>query len=324
MIKYSFIIPVKEINDYIRESVPKILQIKRSDFEIIIYPDAINNEVWEKTKQIASGPGGPAMKRTLATRDAQGEILVFIDDDAYPQSDFLDILDNAFLDDTIAAVGGPAITPADDSFGQKVSGAVFLSKFSGGCPERYVPVGAARYVDDWPSVNLSVRKKDFDTVGGFNSAYWPGEDTLFCLALIKTGKKILYKPQLIAYHHRREGLLRHLKQVRGYGLHRGFFAKKFPETSFKLKYFVPSLFLIFVVVGFVAVCVDWRLASLYVGGWLLYLAMLIGVFFEINEFIKNRKISAHALYYILLTHLSYGWSFLNGFLFTKELKSKLR
>ena len=293
MVKYSFIIPVKEINAYIREAVPKILAIEREDYEIIIYPDQVTDEQWEKTRQIASGPGGPAMKRGLAIRDAAGDFLVFIDDDAYPRVDFLDVLDEDFSDPSVAAVGGPALTPPDDSFLQKVSGAVFLSEFSGGFPERYVPFGEKRFVVDWPTVNLTVRKKMFTAIGGFDCNYWPGEDTKFCLDLVsrfKERNKILYDPRLIVWHHRREGLGRHLRQVGGYGLHRGFFAKKFPETSFKLRYFVPSLFVLFVLGGALLSFFSLLAGELYLVGWLFYLAVLVKVFFDILRHQKEKGI----------------------------------
>lgn len=325
MIKYSFIIPVKEINDYIRESIPKILKIARDDYEIIIYPDQKTEESWEKTKQIATGPGGPAMKRSLAIRDAMGEILVFIDDDAYPEPAFLDILDIDFENSKIAAVGGPAVTPATDNYKQKVSGAVFLSPLSGGFPERYAPVGNKKYIDDWPSVNLSVRKNDFIKVNGFNSEYWPGEDTKFCVDLLeKTGKKILYDPELIVYHHRREGLKRHLKQVGRYGLHRGFFAKKYPQTSLKLKYFLPSTFMLYLIIGFsLALFYPWT-AKFFLLGLIIYSLALAKAFMDIRKFEKNPLIILNSIYYIFFTHIIYGLTFLQGFMFTKNLKSKYR
>ncbi len=325
MIKYSFIIPVKEINDYIRESVPKILEIQRDDFEIIIYPNEVTNETWDRTRQIASGPGGPAMKRSLAMRDAQGEILVFVDDDAYPENNFLDILDEDFKDETIVAVGGPAVTPKNNTFLQKVSGAVFLSSLSGGFPERYAPIGKRKFVDDWPSVNLSVRKKSFSEVNGFDSEFWPGEDTKFCLDLInKTKGRILYNPNLIVWHHRREGLTRHLKQVGRYGIHRGFFAKKYPRTSLRFKYFLPSFFFLFVFLGWLTVLVSPFLFKLYLLGWAVYLIALLKAFFDILKYERNVLVALYSLYYIFLTHLVYGFRFLQGFLFTRELKSKLR
>ena len=324
MIRYSFIIPVKAINDYVREAIPKILEMARGDFEIIVYPDEATDESWPRAKQIATGPGGPAMKRTLAIRDAIGEIIIFVDDDAYPRKDFLEKLDEVFADADIVAVAGPAVTPADDGFWQKVSGAVFLSGLSGGFPERYAPVGSKKFVDDWPSVNLSVRKEVFTAVGGFNSAFWPGEDTLFCEEITrKTGKKIWYVPDVIVYHHRRKGFFRHLKQVGAYGLHRGFFAKKFGGASFKFQYFLPSLFLIFVVGGGALSFFSPLAAKLCAAGWLVYFLAMVKVFFDINKYEKNLAVSLCALGYVFVTHLVYGLYFLKG-LFVEDLKSKLR
>lgn len=323
MVKFSFIIPVKEINDYIKEAIPKILEIKRDDFEIIIYPDEIDSNFSSlKTRQIVTGHVGPATKRSLAIRDALGEILVFIDDDAYPADNFLEILDTDFQDANIKAIGGPAITPDSDNLWQKVSGAVFLSSLSGGAPERYIPHGQKRPVDDWPSVNFSIRKNIFTELAGFASEFWPGEDTKLCLDLIKKYPDgIIYDPDLLVYHHRRAGLTKHLKQISGYGLHRGFFAKKYPETSFKLKYFIPSLFLLFVILGGLLASFNKIILALYLLGWLIYLSALIKAIVSIKQ---NFLISLNVVYYIFLTHLVYGYNFLKGLIFTKNLKSKLR
>ncbi len=324
MISYSFIIPVKEINDYIRETVKKILEINREDYEIIIYPDMANTEKWNKARQISTGKVGPAEKRTLGIRDANGEILVFIDDDSYPQNDFLDKLDIDFQDSSIAAVGGPAITPPNDNFWQKVSGAVFLSSLAGGFPERYVSLGQKRAVKDWPSVNLSIRKELFGKIGGFDCSYWPGEDTKLCLDLInKFNGKILYDPAVIVYHHRRQGLLAHLKQVGGYGLHRGYFAKALPETSRKLKYFIPSFFLLFITIGGLLGLKNEFILKIYLFGWLIYLIAIAKAFLDIYKYEKNISVILNSLYYIFFTHLVYGARFIQGFIFTKNLKSKL-
>lgn len=325
MIRYSFIIPVKEINDYIREAVAKVLEIARDDYEIIVYPDFINDETWPQTKQIATGHVGPATKRTRAIREASGEILVFIDDDAYPEKNFLEILDRDFADEKAKAVGGPALTPASDGFWQKVSGAVFLSPLSGGNPERYAPSGAKRVVDDWPSVNFSIRKAVFAELNGFDNEFWPGEDTKLCLDLVsKYPDGIIYDPELIAYHHRRAGLVKHLEQVGGYGLHRGFFAKKYPETSCRLKYFIPSLFLLFVVLGAAASFYRPLFRDAYLIGWALYILALAKSLADIRRHEKDFRVALNAVYYIFLTHLVYGYNFLKGLVFIDNLKSKLR
>lgn len=325
MVKYSFIIPVKEINDYVRGTVQKILSLPENNFEIVVYPDETSGEKWEKTRQIASGPVGPAEKRNLAIRDAKGEILVFIDDDAYPKADFFKILGRDFSNESVVAVGGPAMTPRESKFWQRVSGAMFLSSLSGGFPERYRPAGKKKFVDDWPTVNLSVRKKIFDDVGGFRLDYWPGEDTIFCLDLLaKKGVKILYDPELVVYHHRREGLAKHVKQISAYGLHRGFFAKRFPGTSFRWRYFMPSLFVLFIIFGGIGSFFSKTILYLYIFGWAVYIVALVNAFIDIWKHERNIMVTLAASYYIFLTHIFYGLRFLQGFVFVKNLRSKLR
>jgi glycosyltransferase involved in cell wall biosynthesis len=325
MIKFSFVIPVKEINNYIRGTVSKILSLSRNDFEIIVYPDEVTDEVWDKTHQIASRPIGPAAKRNLALRDARGEILIFIDDDAYPEDNFLKILEADFENKDIVAVGGPAMTPRESKFWQKVSGATFLSSLSGGFPERYRSVGKKKFVVDWPTVNLSIRKSAFEELGGFGGDYWPGDDTKLCFDLLtKKNTQILYDPELIVFHHRREGLTKHVKQISAYGLHRGFFAKKYSKTSFNWRYFMPSLFVLFIIFGGILAYFSKIFLALYILGWIIYFVALLNAFYDIYRHERNILVTLAASYYIFLTHIFYGLRFLQGLIFTRNLKSKLR
>ena len=327
--KFSIIIPVKAINDYVKETVPYIQNLTIDTWELIIIPNNPEPNQWQQDKRITifpSGRVGPADKRDLGAKKATGEILVFLDDDSYPESNLLEIANQYFQDQNIVALGGPAITPSQDGFWQKVSGAVFLSKLSGGAPERYIPIGKVREIEDWPSVNLMVRKKEFLSIGGFNSHYWPGEDTKLCLDLIqKTGKKILYIPQMKVWHHRRAGLLAHLKQVGAYGLHRGFFAKKYPETSRKLFYFAPSALLIFLIATVMVQLLfqnQQELNLILTIGWIVYGLALIKAFLDMNKY-ESIAVSAIAIIYTFLTHLFYGAKFIQGLL-TVKLVSTLR
>lgn len=325
MPKYTIVIPVKEINDYVRETVPHIQRLHGDSWELIILPNEAAVDEWgdPRIRLIASGRVGPGAKRDMGGREAKGEMLVFLDDDSYPQGDLLDVADRYFADAGVVAIGGPGITPPHDSFWQRVSGAMFLSRLSGGAPERYVPVGSVREVDDWPSVNLMVRKADFLAVGGFDTPFWPGEDTKLCLSLIKhTGKRILYVPELVVWHHRREGLLRHLKQVGAYGLHRGFFVKKYPETSRRLAYFAPSGLLMLVLLSLLLPWLPQGLGHMALLGWVVYGIALMFAFRDISRH-ESLKVSAIAVWYTFLSHLYYGLRFIQG-LFTRQLVSTLR
>jgi GT2 family glycosyltransferase len=323
--RFTIIIPVKALNTHLRETVSYIRNIERDDWELIILPNEPDVDKWHDSRIaiIPSGRVGPAAKRDIGAQHANGDLLVFLDDDSYPEPDLLDVAEQYFSDKSVVALGGPAMTPPSDTFWQRVSGAAFLSKFSGGIPERYVPIGNVRIVDDWPSVNLMVRKDAFLSIGGFNSPYWPGEDTKLCLDLIqKTGKRILYVPEMQVWHHRRAGLMAHLKQVGAYGLHRGYFARKFPQTSRKLVYFVPSVFMLFVVLTIIAPLIFPGMIWLLLAGWAAYSLALVKAWFDMYRY-ETSPIALTAIGYTILSHFWYGVRFIQG-LITPKLISRLR
>lgn len=325
MDKFSIIIPVKVINDYVRETVSYIQAFKHNNWELIILPNASDLKEWvdSRIQVVPSGGVGPAQKRDMGAKIAVGNILVFLDDDSYPDHSLLTIAEKYFASPDVVALGGPAVTPPQNSFWQKVSGAVFLSRFSGCTPERYVPIGNVRPVNDWPSVNLMVRTDTFLEVGGFDSCYWPGEDTKFCLDLIqKTGKKILYIPEMQVWHHRRTGLFSHLKQVGGYGLHRGYFAKHYPETSRKLVYFIPSAFVIFIAITIASMIFMPEFLGITSIGWVAYALALCKAWFDMQKY-ESTIVATIAIGYTFFTHIWYGVRFMQGLL-TTNLVSRIR
>ena len=319
--KVSVIIPVKEINEYILESIPYLLNQSYKDFEVIIFPDKANKESIDKRiKVIETGNIGPAEKRDLALKYSKGEILAFIDDDAYPKENWLENALENFWDENVAAVGGPNLTPKRNNSFQKASGFA-LSTFlvSGSVAYRYKKT-KRKEIDDFPSCNLFIRKNIFEEVGGFDSKYWPGEDTKLCLEIIKRGKKIIYDPEVVVYHHRRRKLIPYLKQIFSYSKHRGYFAKKFSGNSLKLAYFVPSIFLIALIFGPLLFLINEFLFKIYSYFLLYYIFWLIfdSLIGKLSGF-NFLKIA----YTIFFTHIIYGIGFIMG-LSKKNLISELR
>ena len=324
---FSIIIPFKSWSYNLEVCLKFIRKLTFKEFELILLPDNEMTLIEEfRDLPIALYPTGkvnPAIKRDLGGEKAKGQFLAFIDDDAYPQFDWLNLAIKIFkTEKEVGAIGGPAVTPKTDPFWARVSGAVFLSRTSGGFPERYIPCPPMKVVDDWPTVNLIVRRSVFNQVTGFGSKFWPGEDTLFCLKIIsKTSKKILYVPELIVWHHRRSELHKHLYQVGNYGLHRGHFARVFPETSRKVIYFLPTLWVIFTLTGPILFTLSHSTFILYLGGWVLYLLALAISFIQICRY-ESTLVAFATIPYILLSHLWYGIKFVQGFA-TKNLKSRL-
>lgn len=320
-IKFSIIIPVRAINDYIREAFPYLINIDYSDYEVIIFPDELPDEFVlkelanPKIRIIASGKTGPAQKRDMAMQYATGNVFAFIDDDAYPRRDWLKNATKWFEDDTVGAVGGPAVTPDKVSLFERAGGYVLASPLcSGNYIRRYVPAKQCED-DDIPSVNLIVRRDVFEAVKGFDSDYYPGEDTKLCLDITrKADKRIIYDPEVLVYHHRRPLFKKHLKQISNYARHRGYFMKKLPETSLRPAYLIPLAFVIGLIFGpvisiFIPIC--WYL---YIGVLILYTALDFLTTFHI----KHIGASIFAFFGLFATHVVYGIFTVVG-LFQKKL-----
>jgi cellulose synthase/poly-beta-1,6-N-acetylglucosamine synthase-like glycosyltransferase len=347
--KVSIVIPATQINQYLLESIPYLDSLDYPDYEVIILPDQINLlkknnflKKWGKRIQlIPTSKKGPAEKRDIGIKAAKGKIIAFLDDDAFPRSDWLKKAIRHFRSKETAAIGGPALTPKGSSLWQKVSGAVFESFLLGGVRKRYQPTGQIQEVNDWPSVNLLVRKEILKKLGGFKTNFWPGEDTKLCLEITKNlGLKIFYDPKVIVWHHRRKNLIEHLRQIGNYGLHRGYFVKKFPQTSLKLTYFAPSfLFLILIATIGLTIAFQFKLLnppnfsspfSLLTWIKLLWLIGLIGLDIYFLLLILAGLIAARnyrqvtvgllTIPTIFLTHCYYGLRFFQGLL-TNRLDS---
>lgn len=311
--KVSIIIPVKEINNYIKEAMPYLLDLDYFDYEIIILPNKKTNEKFPKTRIIETGDIGPSDKRDIGAKYAKGEILAFIDDDAYPDRDWIKNAIINFEDKNIVAVGGPGITPENDSNLQKASGAVFESFLGGGGLGFRYKQKKKRFVDDFPSCNFIIRKDIFEELGGFDSKFWPGEDTKLCREIIKKNYKIIYDPKVLVWHHRRKLFLPHLKQIWNYSIHRGYFVRTMPENSLKLGYFIPSLFTMGLIFGFISSFFNFYLKLTYLFIILVYLFLLM--ISSIN--IKLLKLFPLIFSGIFLTHIIYGIGFIKGGLFGK-------
>ena len=322
--KTAIIIPVKALNDYIEECLSHLEKIDydKSLVEIIVLPDepsALKRSYDLKVRIEPTGHVHPGEKRDKGISMTDAKIIAFIDDDVYPSKEWLKKAVEIFeKDESIAAVGGPAVTPPHDSFLQKASGLIYESVLGGGGYRyRYAPE-AARDVDDYPSCNLLIRKAVLDKIGGFNTEFWPGEDTVICLKIVKDLKMRIYDdPGVLVYHHRRNFPAGHIKQVRSYAQHRGYFVKRFPETSFRPSYFVPTAFLLYLTALL-------PLNILFPGLWFLWNApaALYGILLTIEGFkTKNLLMAPVVMAGILVNHIYYGFYFILG-LSARRLKEE--
>lgn len=295
------------------------------DFEVIVLPDAPIDELGAPAEKVIVLPTGkvrPAEKRNLGIERARGEVVAFIDDDAYPEAHWLENAVKYFAEPTIGGVGGPGVTPPGDGFLARAGGRVYENFFvSGNYRYRYLGGRVRKDVDDYPSCNLFVRTDLLRRIGGYRTDFWPGEDTLLCEAIVLgEHRRIVYDPWVLVFHHRRALFMPHLRQLGRYGFHRGYFVKRFPATSCRFSYFVPSLF-VFYLVGLSGL---WAL-RLYLGGgtlgawgmfaiWpLVVYVLLTGV----TSFSMNPVMWGLTWIGVFASHVTYGVRFLQGLFASK-------
>ena len=288
------------------------------NFEVLFLPDRllVRPEVRFRFRILATGGVRPARKRNQGALVADGDILAFIDDDAYPRPDWLANAAARFAaDPAIDALGGPGLTPPEDPPAAQLSGAILASPLvSGNFRHRYFIQGALRRVEDFPSCNLFVRKAAFDAIRGFREDFWPGEDTLLCADLQLAGRTLWYDPRVVVYHHRRPVFGPHLRQIGRYALHRGYFARRVGLNSRRLSYLLPTLFLLGLLLGAPLACLSPWLAVPYLAIVSLYLLVTLGD--TLLEAPTPRQMPAYWAG-VILTHLWYGARFLHGLLAAK-------
>ena len=304
------------------ECLSGLVQQSREKWECIVLPDASLTAQDRaalpddpRIRFIPTGKVRPAEKRNTGIREAKGEIVAFIDDDACPDAHWLEYAVKYFSEPDIGAVGGPGVTPPRDRWLAKLGGRVYDNLLvSGNYRYRYKAGGVRRDVDDYPSCNLLVRRDLLERIGGYRTDFWPGEDTLLCKDIVDSGARIVYDPWVVVFHHRRPLFGPHLRQLGRYAFHRGYFCRRFPSNSLHLSYFVPSAFVVYLLVWLPVACVTtvprspaWFLQAAFLLALPAYAALVAVTTVSLNPFTWLMTAAG-----VFATHVTYGVQFLRG------------
>ena len=242
--RISIVIPAHRDGTDFRRCLAACLDQDYADFEVVVVADRAFADLPEGARFLETGASGdtsPAEKRDAAFNVTSGDVLAFIDDDAYPANDWLKAAAAHFRDPAVGAVGGPGVTPPESSWRQRVGGAVYESPAGSAVLRyRFLPL-PPRQVDDFPAYNLFIRREALGAVGGWGTSFYGGEDTVLCLKLAEAGWPVNYVPDVVVYHARRPILMPHLRQIANVGRHRGYFVRAFPATSRRALYMLPAL-----------------------------------------------------------------------------------
>ncbi len=206
-VRYSFLIPTRGRLGQVRETLQALsaLEAPNGSFEALVGVDGGIPEpgAWSLAESaggmpltlIAQDRHGPARARNVAAARAQGEWLVFLDDDCRLSRDYLRVLERALTSDRSLAVGGQPRTP--DSAGiwtlaTHIVVEAFVESQRRAC-------GTPGFL---PSQNLVVHRTAWAQTGGFNEDFRAaaGEDREFCIRWTRGGGRLARLPELRYVH----------------------------------------------------------------------------------------------------------------------------
>ena len=144
----------------------------------------------------------------------------------------------------------------------------------------------------------------FERTGGFGRIH-PGEDPDLSLRIWELGYETRLFDKAYVYHKRRISFSKFYRQVNKFGKVRPILNQWHPGSG-KLVYWLPTLFLLFIIVSVVS-------AFLY--GMAALLPLLVYLFFIFGDAYfqtKSLDVAALALMAVLIQFSGYGWGYLRS------------
>ncbi len=214
----------------IDETLEQISLLNYPDFEIIVVNDGSTDSTervisrYERNgvRVIHTPNCGLAAARNTGLEAATGEIVAYIDDDAYPDADWLTYIVSVLEDREFAGVGGPNVVPAEDDLPAQC-----VAHSPGGPTHVLLSDRVAEHI---PGCNMAFRRSALESIGGFDPRFrTAGDDVDVCWKLQSRGLKLGFHPGALVWHHRRGSVSTYWKQQVGYGKAEALLEEKWPE-----------------------------------------------------------------------------------------------
>ena len=209
------------------ETLAGINRLEYPDYEVIVVNDGSRDATDEIARRfdirlINTENCGLSSARNTGLEAATGEVVAYIDDDAYPDPHWLHYLVSTHMRSGVVGVGGPNLAPPGDG-----DIADCVANAPGGPSHVLVSDREAEHI---PGCNMSFRKAGLQAVGGFDTQFRiAGDDVDLCWRLQERGRTLGFHPAAMVWHHPRNSVRAYLKQQYNYGRAEGMLEIKWPE-----------------------------------------------------------------------------------------------
>ena len=211
----------------LRQCLGAVRALEYPNFELLVVDDGSTDGTAALAEEfgarvVRTENRGLASARNTATEAARGEIVAFLDDDAYPDPHWLSYVADAFRSSGVAGVGGPNLAALEDgAFARCVAA-------TPGNPTHVLL--SDRVAEHIPGCNMAFRRDALEAVGGFDPQFRiAGDDVDICWRLADYGWHLGFAPAAVVWHHRRARLPEYWRQQREYGRAEALLERKWPE-----------------------------------------------------------------------------------------------
>lgn len=309
--RYSIIVPVYNRPQEVEELLASLTQQTYRDFEVLLVEDGSTKTaeiVYEKyanqlTIHYYRKPNsGPGPSRNFGFQRARGDYFVLFDSDCIIPAQYLTVVNDSLLKESLDAWGGPdrgheSFTPLQQAMGFTMSSIVT----TGGIRGKKASLGHFQP----RSFNMGLSREVFLKTGGFKFDRF-AEDIELSIRMKEAGFRVGLIPDAFVYHKRRTTLGQFFRQVSNFAKGRVLVGRAHPGEV-KITHWFPSLFTLGLIVMVLAALFVPVIGMATAG---FYLVFILVLFVDAVIQTKNLKVALLSIPAAFVQLIGYGLGFL--------------